>query len=159
MADYLSSAIMQARLGVSVVKQLTDDAGTGAVITAILDDAIASGEADFGACIYKGWQGPITVAVHGQRAFDMAVQLSFRMARYHLYSRRPHLMGDNGGWVFADYEAAMKTTSEMAKGLKALPGIPPPPRDSPESPAASSSNAENTTVPPRNWGRDNTGIA
>jgi len=157
MADYITQTDIERYCGGSdVVIQLTDDAGTGSVVTAVLDECIADAEADVNARLNKGYTLPITVVDHGQMAFDTVKQLCLRTVRYHLMMRRPETVTE----VMAnDYHEALKTAEAMAKGGHALPGDPPVQRSSPES--SSGQNrimADRSTKPTnRNWDRDTTG--
>ena len=162
MADYVTQATLEAFIGAKLLVQLTDEGGTGTVQTGPLMACISAGEGDINARLYKGFQGPITVAQHGQRAYDIASGLAHRTTRYHLFSRRPHLL-DQNSWIVADYHAALDSATALAKGAQALAGDPPVPRTSPEAPAAASGNVNNrpssTRPTSRNWTRESQGNA
>lgn len=160
MADYLTQTILENAFGAKRVIELTDDAGTGAVVTAVLDGVIAAAEADVNACLNKGYTLPITVVDHGQAAYDTVVQLCVRVARYHLYSRRPEMI-EPDGYIVNDYKAALELAIEMSKGTRAMPGTPPVQRSSPEAPAASIESVTNLSVDDRpeirEWTRESQG--
>jgi phage gp36-like protein len=162
MADYLTQAICEVAVGgAGVLVKLTNDAGGATTDATVLAQLIAAAEADVNACIYKGFQGPITVVDHGQRAYDTIVQLCSRVFKYHAFSRREIVQPDSQ--IQKDYDTAISLAIEMAKGKKALAGIPPVPRGSPESPSISNGNVndQDTATRPasRRWTRESQGNA
>jgi len=162
MADYLDLTICTNAVGgTGALARLTNDAGAGTVDTTVLAQLIAAAEADVNACIYKGFQGPITVVDHGQRAYDTIVQLCTRVFKYHAFTRREIVQPDSQ--IQKDYETAISLAIEMAKGKKALAGIPPVVRTSPESPSVSDGNVSDldSTARPasRRWTRESQGNA
>jgi phage gp36-like protein len=162
MADYLTQTIAERAFGSKALVQLTNDTGSGNTVdTNVLDQAIAAAEADVNACLNKGFNLPVTVVANGQPAYDTVVQLCVRVLRYHLYFRRPEVMGPESP-ILLDYEAALKLAIEMAKGNKALPGDPPVPRagEHPYAQHSTVSTLSGTSKPTtRNWNRNSQGNA
>lgn len=137
MADYLTQTIIERAIGTNRLVQLTNDTGAGNVVdTNVLDQCIDAAEADINACLNKGYRLPITVAAHGQPAYNAVVQMCVRAVRYHLHARRPEMLSEEDN-IVRDYKAALELAIEMSKGHRAMPGDPPVARSSPEAPAAS----------------------
>lgn len=155
MADYLTQAILEARYGTQRVKEYLDDDGDGAIDATRLSAIIADAEADINACLNKGYSLPITVADHGQRAFDAVVSLCTRAAEYHMANRR----GGVTDAISDRYDTTLRIALEMAKGARALPGDPPVPRSSSEATKGSHRILAEVSVKPANrtWSRDETG--
>lgn len=164
MADYLTQTLIERAGGVNKLVQLTNDTGAGnAVDTDVLDQCIDAAEADVNACLNKGYTLPITVADHGQPAFNAVVQMCIRAVRYHLMARRPEMVARDGQ-IVEDYKAALELAIEMSKGHKAMPGDPPVVRSGPEAPFASidtvsdlTSTERGSTCPVRKWTRESQG--
>ncbi len=162
MADYLTQAVAQAFIGEKILIQLTDDDGDGNVNTTVLDQMIKVAEGEVNSRLYKGFQGPVTVADHGQSAFDSVQSLALVCLRYHLYQRRPNLMTE----AYADaHVAALQDLTEMSKGAQALPGKDGQAvtRDSPETPSTDHSTVSTLTSSSRpttrKWTRNSQGNA
>ena len=161
MADYLTQAIVERAIGANRLVQLTNDTGAGgAVDTNVMDQCIDAAEADVNACLNKGYRLPITVADHGQPAYNAVVQMCIRCVRYHLMARRPEMLAKDGQ-IVEDYKAALELAIEMSKGQKAMPGDPPVARSSPEAPACSIESVANLSADDRpevrEWTRETQG--
>jgi len=157
MADYLTQTILERRYGERAIIQVTNDAGTDSVDTDVLDALIADTEADV-ASLVGVFPDPITVADHGQRAYDAMVQLCSRAFWYHATERRQSMRTDS---VRQDYELVIVAAKEMKKGIRALPGDPPVTRSTSESPIARHDTLADVTAvnrpASRRWTRESQG--
>ena len=155
MADYLTQTVLENALGVRFVLQHTDDDKDGSVDSAVLAMLIKAAESDIHDCLNKGYVIPITVADHGQRAYDAVEALCVRAFKYHCHLRRSTVDEQ----VANDYDKVIQLADNMAKGARALPGDPPVTRSSPESTQGSNRLLANVTNKPANrvWSRDETG--
>jgi phage gp36-like protein len=158
-AEYLTQTIMERHLGTNRLVQLTNDTGAGNVVdTDVLAQCMEDAEAEANMLVNTGFTIPITVAEHGQRAYDTMVMICKRICTYHLSKRRPEILDPDGTIAF-DYKEVKKVAEKMAKGGHAMPGEPPVQRSSPEAPSASGRLLVDDSTKPNNrkWARDDTG--
>jgi phage gp36-like protein len=157
MADYLDQTVLEHYYGDAKLVQLTNSGSGTSVDTDVLDDLVSITEADIAALVGV-FPDPITIAGHGQRAYDAMVGLCCRAFEYHAARRRPHIMTDG---VRQDYELVIVAAKEMKKGIRALPGDPPVPRSTSESPTARHDTLANVTSinrpASRRWTRESQG--
>jgi phage gp36-like protein len=159
MADYVTQSDLELLMGPASVIQLTDDAGVGTVDTDVLDAIIANGEGEINAYLYKGYVGPITVAEHGQLAYNTVKQIALRVIRYQLYMRRVESVPEQ---LIEDYSRALEQIEKMAKGSLSVPGDPPVPRTSAEASVGSAQTLTAYDVDDqpinRSWTKKQTGL-
>lgn len=114
--SYVTNADIEAWLGTQTVVELTDDAGTGVIDTAKLDEAKLGAEGEANSYLATRYQVPVDVSSEPD---VQAVLKSFilDLASYRLHSRRPPVPTD----IVRRREEAVVWLGRVASGMVQLP--------------------------------------
>jgi len=118
--SYISNADIELRLGTAVLTQLTDDAGTGAINSSVVDEARLGAEGEVNSYLARRYLTPVDVAVHPELG-GLLASLSLDIAAYRLSSRRPPVPDA----VVERYRAGLTWLARVADGVVVLPSAAP----------------------------------
>ncbi|MFQ5422790.1 MAG: gp436 family protein [Phycisphaerae bacterium] len=113
---YVTNSAIEQWIGTATLVELTDDAGTGQVDTARVDEARLGAEGEADSYLATRYRVPVDVAAEDEvgavlRTFVLDV------AAYRLHSRRPPVPAD----IVRRHDEAVAWLSRVAAGLVQLP--------------------------------------
>jgi len=118
--SYILSDDIELRMGTELLTRLTDDEATGAVVTAVVDEARLGAIGEVNSYLARRYRVPIDLVRHPELA-DLLRSVSLDVVEYRLHARKPPVPSD----VLLRHRNALNWLSQAATGHVVLPSVAP----------------------------------
>ncbi|MCK4659164.1 MAG: DUF1320 domain-containing protein [Phycisphaerae bacterium] len=114
--SYIANTDIETRLGAERYVQLTDDSGSGAANTDVVDEARQGAEGEVDSYLARRYAVPIDLSANSELT-PLLMTVTLNLVEYRLHGRRPPVPAD----VLAKRDAAIGWLREVALGVIELP--------------------------------------
>lgn len=118
--SYIINADIELRLGTARLIQLSDDSGSGAINTAVVDESRLGAEGEVDSYLARRYAVPISVTTYPQAA-GVLKSASLDLAEYRLHARRREVPVG----VTKKRDAALAWLARVSRGDTSLPSVSP----------------------------------